>query len=156
MHKFNFLFGFYFQFSIFCFHYSHLKESLETHAEYKPVSFQCSHNLFWFDVLINQIHWLSTVIFDEQTNTEAISCMVGRYRQSLSVHALSHTGPLQREWLIPSLISYCMSVVMCRNYWSEQRGLTTPAALKQKRNQWLFYPMDHTQKHLYRQLLFSH
>lgn len=35
--------------------------------------------------------------------------------------ALSHTGWLQREWLIPSLASYSMSTVMCWNYWSDKR-----------------------------------
>lgn len=28
-----------------------------------------------------------------------------------------------------------------------QKDLTSMAGLKQKRNQWLFYPLDHTQKH---------
>lgn len=102
-------------------------KSLETHTHsYTHVHTHPKCKLALFlqncscDVLINSIDWSKShdtfFCFWQKKKTQ------GKFVDEFQgTYTHKHTQAHCKEWLIPSLVSYCMSVVMCWNYWSGKR-----------------------------------
>lgn len=101
-------------------------------------------------------NWGFDTLIDKRVAKHFSAAHFGKKKKSPAKYTHTYTlGSMPRERLIPSVVSYCMSVVMCLNYWSDKRT-RHPKLVWNKKEINSYYTHWTTHKNTYRYPHFLH